>query len=238
MKSVVISQSNYIPWKGYFDLIGMADVFVIYDDAQYTKRDWRNRNKIKTPNGLQWLTIPVEVKGRYLQKINETRIADKNWGQKHWKTIVNTYGKAPYFNLVSDLLSDLYLNKHYTLLSEINHAFIKKIAGFLGIKTRILRSEQFDLAEGRTERLLGICRQPLCQLEEFPAFQQKGAAKHVARIEARYPPHSGKKNRPFRRECRPQCHGGFYLSADVSAGSGDGVYGFWSVFKQCELVVP
>ena len=83
MKKIAILQSNYIPWKGYFDLINMVDEFVIYDDMQYTKRDWRNRNKIKTPQGLKWLTVPVEVKGKYHQKINETKIVDKGWNLKH-----------------------------------------------------------------------------------------------------------------------------------------------------------
>ena len=67
MKKVAILQSNYIPWKGYFDIIASVDEFIIFDDMQYTKRDWRNRNKIKTPQGLQWLTIPVKVKGKYNQ---------------------------------------------------------------------------------------------------------------------------------------------------------------------------
>ena len=95
--TVSILQSNYIPWKGYFDLINMSDVFVIYDDMQYTKRDWRNRNKIKTPNGLNWLTIPVQVKGKFYQKINETVISDSHWGDKHWRTITHNYNKAKHF---------------------------------------------------------------------------------------------------------------------------------------------
>ena len=82
-KKVAISQSNYIPWKGYFDNIALVDEFVLYDEMQYTKRDWRNRNKLKTNQGLKWLTIPVEVKGKYYQKINETRISDRNWNVKH-----------------------------------------------------------------------------------------------------------------------------------------------------------
>ena len=77
-KKVLITQSNYIPWKGYFSAISKVDVFVVYDEMQYTKRDWRNRNLIKTPNGLKWLSIPVEVKGKYFQKINETKVSDKN----------------------------------------------------------------------------------------------------------------------------------------------------------------
>ena len=76
-KTVAILQSNYIPWKGYFDLINRCDVFVLYDDMQYTKRDWRNRNLIKTPQGLRWLTIPVSVKGKFFQSIKDVKVSDK-----------------------------------------------------------------------------------------------------------------------------------------------------------------
>src|SRR6185369_16156960 len=86
-KTVAILQSNYIPWKGYFDLINLVDEFIIYDDAQYTRRDWRNRNQIKTPNGLSWLTIPVNVKGKYTQKIKETAVADTKWADEHWTVL-------------------------------------------------------------------------------------------------------------------------------------------------------
>ena len=76
MKKIAILQSNYIPWKGYFDIINLVDEFILYDDMQFTRRDWRNRNKIKTPDGLKWLTIPVISKGKFDQKINETQVSD------------------------------------------------------------------------------------------------------------------------------------------------------------------
>ena len=94
MKKVAILQSNYIPWKGYFDMINMVDEFILYDDCQFTKRDWRNRNKIKTPNGSQWLTIPVYVKGKYQQKIKDTVVSDPEWSKKHWTAITHNYCKA------------------------------------------------------------------------------------------------------------------------------------------------
>ncbi|MCS7085675.1 MAG: WbqC family protein, partial [Bacteroidia bacterium] len=97
MKKLVVTQSNYIPWKGYFDAINFADEFILYDDMQYTRRDWRNRNKIVTPNGLLWLTIPVINKGKYFQKINETLIDGDTWARDHWKTLVFNYSRAPYF---------------------------------------------------------------------------------------------------------------------------------------------
>ena len=78
MKKIAILQSNYIPWKGYFDIINMVDEFILYDDMQYTRRDWRNRNKIKTTDGVKWLSIPVINKGKFFQKINEiTKIREK-----------------------------------------------------------------------------------------------------------------------------------------------------------------
>lgn len=158
-KKIAILQSNYIPWKGYFDLINSVDEFILYDDMQYTKRDWRNRNKIKTPNGLLWLTIPVKVKGKYFQKINETKVSEKEWARKHWQTIKSNYSKAKHFKEYRDVLEKLYLfecNQEY--LSEINYKFIITINQILGIETKIRWSNEFELEDGQTERLLGICK--------------------------------------------------------------------------------
>ncbi|MFM7850336.1 MAG: WbqC family protein, partial [Flammeovirgaceae bacterium] len=111
-KTVAIVQSNYIPWKGYFDLIKRADAFVLLDDVQYTRRDWRNRNLIKTNNGLQWLTIPVDVKGQFEIKINEVTVADPTWAQDHWNKIKQCYGKAQHFNAFAPLVEEAYLSMH------------------------------------------------------------------------------------------------------------------------------
>jgi glutaredoxin-related protein len=158
MKKILITQSDYIPWKGYFDNINSVDEFVVYDDMQYTKRDWRNRNLIKTQSGPQWLTIPVEVKGKYFQKINETIIADVNWGDKHWKILQSNYAKAPFFKQFKDAFEPIYYNKNLNFVSEINVSFIKAVNEILDIKTRIIDSRQFDLVEGKTERLVYICK--------------------------------------------------------------------------------
>ena len=153
---VAITQSNYIPWKGFFDSINMVDVFVLYDDMQYTKRDWRNRNLIKSTGGSQWLSIPVEVKGKYFQKISETRISDPSWAKSHWMTLKHTYGKQPGFGLYKDCFEELY-HREYIYLSEVNHAFIVAICDILGVETEIKWSHEFDLPEGKTERLVSIC---------------------------------------------------------------------------------
>ncbi len=154
--TVFITQSNYIPWKGYFDAIRQADVFVLYDDMQYTKGDWRNRNKIKTPNGLQWLTIPVKVKGLD-QRINETPVADQLWRKKHWKTIVQNYRNAPHFEKFSSVFEALY-NGQEEMLSEINHRFIIAINEILGIETRVMQSSELQLRGDRNEKLVNICK--------------------------------------------------------------------------------
>lgn len=159
MKKIAIIQSSYIPWKGYFDIINLSDEFILFDSVQYTKRDWRNRNRIKTPGGLQWLTIPVEVKGRYYQKIRDTKIADKNWGKRHWKKIVRNYSKAEYFKDYRKIFEELYLNTKEEYLSLINYKFIKKINEILGINTKISMDRDYDFGDcEKTERLLSLCK--------------------------------------------------------------------------------
>ena len=158
MRKVAIIQSNYIPWKGYFDIINYVDEFVLFDDVQYTRRDWRNRNKIKTANGTTWLTIPVNTKGKYLQKINETRVLDCAWQHKHLKALQLNYKNSLYYDEVIDLLGKLYF-KDYTMLSEVNAYFIKEICSYLGITTHISCSSEYKLDSGKNERLLSIAQQ-------------------------------------------------------------------------------
>jgi len=154
-KKIAILQSNYIPWKGYFDLINMVDEFVFYDEVQYTKNDWRNRNLIQTKQGIQWLSIPVQ-QSTLNQLIKDTKVADKRWNKKHWVTISQNYSKAQYFKEYKDILEDLYLGNTSNYLCEINYRFIMQINKLLGITTKIRFSSEFDLKEGQTEKLLGI----------------------------------------------------------------------------------
>ena len=157
-KKIAILQSNYIPWKGYFDLINQVDEFILYDDMQYTKNDWRNRNIIKSANGTQWLSIPVKHKGKSLQKISETEIAKSNWGRKHWQTLIANYSKAPYFNDYREEFETLYLGCDETYLSQINYLFLTLINKILGIKTTITWSSNFELVGDKTERLISLCQ--------------------------------------------------------------------------------
>ncbi len=157
---VAISQSNYIPWKGYFDMIDQADIFVLYDDMQYTRRDWRNRNKIKTAQGLQWLTIPVDVKGKYLQKINETHISDSSWAAKHLRGIELNYAKADQFDTWFPQIENWYEEAgRFTLLSDVNRFFISKICSVLCIDTELVDSRKFDIQGAKTEALISVLEQ-------------------------------------------------------------------------------
>lgn len=159
MKKVAILQSNYIPWKGYFDLIAAVDEFILYDDMQYTRRDWRNRNIIKTPKGVQWLTVPVMVKGRYHQKIRETEIDGENWATAHWKALTLNYSRAPHFAEIAQWLEPLYLDGSYSHISQLNRCLIEAICNYLRIKTLISNSWDYTLLQGKTERLAGLCEE-------------------------------------------------------------------------------
>lgn len=153
--TVSILQSNYIPWKGYFDIIAKSDVFVIYDEVQYTKNDWRNRNLIKGSAGLEWLSIPVRQE-RLNQKIYETNISRFDWSKKHKSTIQTNYGKAPYFKDYKEVVFEIYDNPS-TNLSRINKLFIEKICAILAIETKIIDSRELNLEGDKVERLIDAC---------------------------------------------------------------------------------
>lgn len=155
MTSVCIIQSNYVPWKGYFDLIGSCDVFVIYDDVQFTKNDWRNRNLIKTPAGLQWLSIPVG--SSINRRVRDVELPDPSWRSKHWKSLQAAYGRAPFARQVFEFLEPVYLGEPHHTLSELNVDLIRMICCRLGITTRIVDTTSFAAPEGKTERLVHIC---------------------------------------------------------------------------------
>jgi hypothetical protein len=155
-KRIAIVQSNYIPWKGYFDLINLVDEFILYDDRQYTRHNWRNRNRIKTPQGAQWLTIPV--KGNNRQRIDETLISDSSWGARHWKTLTHNYRKAPHFDDYSDHFDRLYREVRDPRLSIVNRIFLEEICAILGVTTRLSWSSDYDVEGAQTERAVGLCQ--------------------------------------------------------------------------------
>jgi hypothetical protein len=158
-KRIAILQSNYIPWKGYFDLIRAVDEFILLDEVQYTHQDWRNRNIIKTPRGAQWLTVPVRGKGRFGQKIEETMVSDQKWASTHWQILEHNYRKAPFFSHYREAFERGYLECREEYLSRINHRFLTLICGLLDIRTKISWSKDYLASEGKTQRLLDLCRQ-------------------------------------------------------------------------------
>lgn len=159
MKKIAISQSNYIPWKGYFDLINSVDEFILYDSVQFTMYDWRNRNLIKTDQGVKWLTIPVGTAGRFGQTIAEAAVTDPRWCRRHWQSWQTHYARAAHFHDFSDELKSLYCDYPEPMLSRINFRFLTAICRWLGIKTRISWSTDYPHAGERSERLLQICQQ-------------------------------------------------------------------------------
>jgi hypothetical protein len=158
-KRIAIVQSSYIPWKGYFDLIASVDEFVLYDDAQYTKRDWRNRNRIKTRQGPLWLTIPVVVKGRFDQRVCDTMASECQWPEKHWRSIRTHYSRAPCFSAYGTQLEELFLGTTSRRLSDINYRFLAGLSRMLGIDTRFSWSMDYKLGADRTGKLVSICHQ-------------------------------------------------------------------------------
>ncbi|MEQ2527498.1 WbqC family protein [Bacillaceae bacterium CLA-AA-H227] len=162
MKKIAILQSNYIPWKGYFDLIDSVDEFIVYDTVQYTRRDWRNRNLIKTNKGLSWLSIPVDTKGKYEAKINEINVTNFSWIFTHQNLIMENYRNSLFFTEVMSWLQRLYKeikDNEIFMLSDINLTFIKEINKKLGIETEIRLSQQFEKKSGKNENLIEICKQ-------------------------------------------------------------------------------
>lgn len=155
MKTIVVLQSNYIPWKGYFDLIHDADIFIFYDDVQFTKNDWRNRNRIKAAQGVQWITIPTGADNNRL--ICEVEVKDTIWQAKHWKTLRENYNKCTYFSTYKDFFEYVYLGRQWANLSELNQYLTRTIAhNFLKITAEFRDSCEFNASGQKLERLLGL----------------------------------------------------------------------------------
>jgi hypothetical protein len=158
--NVVILQPSYIPWRGYFDQICHADLFIFYDDVQYDKRGWRNRNQIKTLRGKQWLTIPVHSRGSQIENIpiNEIRIAwDSLWNQNHLKALQHAYARTPYFSRYLPLLETFYQRRD-EFLADFTIDFTVALTHELGNShTRFMRSSELADTDGqKTNRLIQI----------------------------------------------------------------------------------
>jgi hypothetical protein len=156
MKSAII-QSNYLPWKGYFDIIHDVDIFVFLEDVQYTKNDWRNRNIVKTSQGTAWITVPVL--GGTHQMIYEAKIDNsRNWAEKHMKTIQSNYAAAPYYHSYCDEINSIYAVEALTI-SELNIVGIKTICKLLDLNTEFVNSIDLDVSGHKDDKLIEICQQ-------------------------------------------------------------------------------
>jgi hypothetical protein len=155
MKAAII-QSNYLPWKGYFDIIHDVDVFVFLEDVQYTRRDWRNRNQVKTPGGVKWISVPVL--GGINQRIYDVKIDySQDWREKHKQTIHHSYASAPYYNTYKSEIFDIY-SKKFETLSELNIFSIQRISKILGIETKFLNSKEMRTDGTKDDKLLSVCQ--------------------------------------------------------------------------------
>ncbi len=158
---LVIMQPSFMPWLGYFDLFLHADLFLVYDNVQYDKDGWRNRNRIKTPNGPQWITVPVLTKGQNKPTNRDIRVNNlENWQRKHLGSLQMNYAKAPYFKEVFPMIESIYTHS-WDLLIDLNMACIEKLCQYLGIQTpmRFVSEVKIDLPEGKNEKLIRLCRE-------------------------------------------------------------------------------
>jgi hypothetical protein len=212
VKRVAILQSNYIPWRGYFDIVSQVDEFVLYDTVQFTKNDWRNRNRIRTAHGVKWLTIPVQTASQFGQTIAETKIAEPGWAAKHWRSLSQSYARAPFFDQYRERLADVYAAcADLPYLSAVNRVLIQCVVSALELPTRILSAADYPLDGDRNERLVQLCRVLGAQVYvsgpsardylDLPAFTRAG-------IGVEFMDYSGYA--PY-----PQVHGGFEPAVSV-----------------------
>lgn len=153
---VGIIQSSFIPWRGYFDFIASVDAFVFYDDIQYTRRDWRNRNRIKTPKGWEWLSVPVHFSRTIGQTILETRIdTGQDWPAHHLGRWGSHYRTAPHLEAVRDIYEKV-LSEQPETISALNIGFIKAICRYLDITTPLVLSTELGATGCKTDRLIGM----------------------------------------------------------------------------------
>ena len=154
---VAVHQPQYLPWLGYFDKIRQADIFCYLDSVQYKKNDWQNRNRIKTSQGWQWLTVPVQFK--YPQKICEVKINPTvKWRQKHLQALITNYRRAPFFNQYIGIYEQIY-SENWQFVSELNIRLIERLKEALGLGNKTaIRSSQLELSQDPTDRLVDICK--------------------------------------------------------------------------------
>lgn len=193
---VAILQSNYLPWKGYFDIIRCVDTFVFYDEVQYTKNDWRNRNQIKTPHGVKWITVPAGAS--ISRRVCDVDVIDQSWKRKHRDAIEMNYSRAPFYSQFSFILDAIFANE-LSNLSAFNQAAISEIATAFGVSTKLLDSQGLGAPGGQTQRLINILE--ACDATEYVSgpsarsYLDEGLFKKAG-IELKYVDYSGYEEYP------------------------------------------
>lgn len=158
MNTLVVLQPGYLPWLGFFDQLVRSDIFVYYDDVQFDKHGWRNRNRIKSPNGPHWLTVPVLNKGKFGQTNLDVEIDNRqSWARKHIATIRQFYAKSPYLKLYLPELEDVLLSRWNNLV-ELDLAVVDLMCIWLKIKRKIVRSSELGVTGTQSKRLLRFCQ--------------------------------------------------------------------------------
>ena len=182
---VAIHQPNYLPWLGYFNKMAESDVFVLFDDVQLpvghgSGKGFVVRNRVKTANGVQWLTVPVKEKGE-LRLIKEALIVqDGKWQKKHWKTIQLSYKKAPYFDRYEAKFSQIY-NASWENLGELNVTLIKLIKALMGINTMLILSSEMNIEARGAEKIISIVRE--LKADKYITGEGKGSKRYIAEEE-------------------------------------------------------
>lgn len=171
-KRVAVLQSNYVPWKGYFDIIHDVDLFIFYDEVQYTSRDWRNRNKLIMNGQPHWLSVPVGSEVH--RRIVDVKITDSAWQRKHFNSLRINYGRSPYFKQYEEFLYDVYCQREWHYLYQLNRYLIEHISrDFLGCRTEFADSRDFPTHGAKHEKLLS-----LVQAAEADVYVSGPAAKN------------------------------------------------------------
>jgi len=163
-RTCVVLQPGYLPWLGFFEQMDRADEFVLLDDVQFDKHGWRNRNRIKGPNGVQWLTVPVKVKGHGQPAIRDVGIdSTQAWTRKHLQSLRTCYGSSPFFDWLYPPLEAL-LSQPWTFLVDLDVALIDLLRETLGVRSNVSQSSELSIDSGRCERLLAMCQALDCKV--------------------------------------------------------------------------
>jgi hypothetical protein len=156
-KKIAILQPSYLPWLGFFDQMAQADTFVFLDDIQYTRRDWRNRNRVSTKDEWNWITVPVLQKDKFQQSLLDTRVDNSvNWRHKHRQAIHHNYARSPYFDAYFPWFDSLY-NKEWDFLVDLCYETIRYPCEILNIKTPTLKSSELNAGGTKDGKILAIC---------------------------------------------------------------------------------